>query len=78
MAMEVQIKIEKAFELKNKGVTLHIHDSTGKLGRLCISKATVEWIPEGKWKGNGHKFKMSHFCEYLNKAGGGKMALKPR
>lgn len=76
--MRVKLEIDEPLPLRNEGIILHIKDGASKVGRLRIGKALVEWLPTGKWKGNGHKFRLRDFCEYLNKAAGGKMRLKPK
>ncbi len=76
--MKVSLKIDEPLPLRNDGVILHVSDKNGRVGRLRIGKATVEWMPVGKWKDHGHKFSMREFCEYLTAAGDGKMKLKPK
>lgn len=54
-------------ELKNKGITLHIADNTGKhVGDLRLGQATGEWMPGRVREGNGVKFQITELVDWLN------------
>lgn len=54
-------------ELKNKGITLHIKDNTGKhVGDLRLGQATGEWMKGRTRANNGIKFPMQKLIDLLN------------
>lgn len=53
-------------ELKNKGITLHIADNTGKhVGDLRLGQATGEWMVGRTREGNGVKFPIQDLIDWL-------------
>ncbi|MBU8834571.1 hypothetical protein [Mycolicibacterium goodii] len=58
-------------ELKNKGITLHIKDNTGKhVGDLRLGQATGEWMRGKVREGNGRKFRMQTLIDLLDSLDG--------
>lgn len=57
-------------ELKNRGITLHIKDNTGKhVGNLRLGQASGEWMQGKTREGNGTKFRMQKLIDLLNELG---------
>ncbi|QRY48138.1 hypothetical protein JVX93_15930 [Mycolicibacterium boenickei] len=54
-------------ELKNKGITLKIHDNTGKhVGDLRLGRSSGEWMRGRTRDGNGVKFTMQKLITLLD------------
>ncbi len=64
----------------NNGVTFDIYNNDGTFaGKLRLGKATVEWCKGKTRMGNGHRFSLREFLDYLDHAGTTQKAkLKPK
>jgi hypothetical protein len=67
MAHEVKLRLHTKV-VASKDVEIEVHESSGKLGTLLISKGNIEWQPA--WKSvKKHRLPWAKFAELMEREG---------
>jgi hypothetical protein len=68
---EINLKIPKAIEVVNKDVEVVVYEDDRKLGRLRISKGSIDWTPaSGK---NARHMRWSAFARLMEQGKRGRV-----
>jgi hypothetical protein len=67
MAHKVKLRLHTNV-VASKDVEIEVHESSGKLGTLLISKGNIEWLPA--WKSiKKHRLRWVKFAELMEREG---------